>query len=82
MAIGQRKDRFGAQGNAHLVELGHHFMNALLADVLKLFDFRQQSGLPHVQEITEQMHFMAVKFRRQLRARIEYRALHHEPRLG
>src|ERR1041385_4565940 len=61
-AVGDGKDGTGLQGNVELVEAGDHLPNPVLADLLELGHFFQQPGISDIEEIAEQVQFVAVQF--------------------
>ena len=67
-AVGQHKDGFHFERHFQLIELGHHFADAVLADGLEPGDFREQLLILRVQKITEQMHLGVVVLGGEFRA--------------
>ena len=81
-AVGQRKDRFGLQRDAHLIEPRHHLANPVLAHRLELRRLGQQPGVLHVETIAEYMDFVPVLLRRQFGAGDELDPSHQAGRRG
>ena len=73
-AVGDGEDGVGAQGNVQPVQARDHFANAILAHLLKPGHFVQEPPVLRIDKVTEQVQFVAVEFRRQLRRRDEFQA--------